>query len=105
MKKYILPFILLSLMGYFVFALTGEKGKYSAGDCVKLAGGAQRPGEDSFIQVQGMDRLQYQIKQYYQLNDVWKVKKPSHYGKVHLDQTTYKIDCKDDVISSLKQEL
>jgi len=102
MKKYTLPFILLSVVGLFVFALTNRDAKYDVGDCVIIAGARVNPETDSFVKILAKDRMQYQIKEYFFKKGVWTVSNVKYYTKAHLDQTSYKDACKEEVISSLE---
>lgn len=105
MKKYSLPFILLSIVGLFVFALTNRDAKYDVGDCVIIAGARSDSDTDSFVHIIAKDRMQYQIKEYFLKKGVWKASQVKYYAKAHLDQTSYKDTCKEDIISSLEPKL
>ncbi|MCO4793325.1 MAG: hypothetical protein KC493_06430 [Bacteriovoracaceae bacterium] len=106
MKKYILPFILVSLFGLFIFGITNSKAKFKPGDCVTIAAGRVNPDNDlRFVEIIGVDRMQYRILEYYQKKQVWNVSKLKFYTKIHLDQSSYEIECLTEVISSLKPKL
>lgn len=105
MKKYILPFILLSIVGLFIFALTNKQAKFVTGDCVIQAGARIKEGESSFIHIIAVDRLQYRIIEYFQKDGKWKASEPKFFTKAHLDQTSYKDKCDQEIISSLGPKL
>ena len=102
MKKYILPFVLISIVGMFIFALTNKEAKFVPGDCVIQAGARINEGESSFIHIVGVDRLQYRIVEYFQKENKWKASDPKFFTKAHLDQTSYKDKCNQEIISSLR---
>lgn len=104
MIKYVVPFILLSVVGLFVFALTNRASKFEVGDCVIQAHARIKKGEANFIYIEGIDRIQYRIVEYFQKDGNWKAGQSKFIAKSHLEEFGYKEKCDFDIISSLKQE-